>query len=57
MGTKSSDGKILTSGGRVLMVTGRGETLAQASTSARAAISRITCDNLFYRPDIGWQAL
>ena len=57
MGTKSSDGKILTSGGRVLMVTGRGETLAQASASARAAISRITCDNLFYRPDIGWQAL
>jgi len=57
MGTKSSEGRILTSGGRVLMVTGRGETLAQASASARAAISRITCDNLFYRPDIGWQAL
>ncbi|MBQ9887617.1 MAG: phosphoribosylamine--glycine ligase [Bacteroidales bacterium] len=57
MGTKSSEGKILTAGGRVLMVTGRGETLAQASASARAAISRITCDNLFYRPDIGWQAL
>lgn len=49
--------RILTAGGRVLMVVGSGPTLAAARDRAVTALSKIHCDNLFYRSDIGWQAL
>ncbi len=57
MGTSEKEGRLVTSGGRVLMVVGRGETLAQARDRAYGAVSRIECDNLFYRTDIGACAL
>ena len=47
MGTKSDGDRILTAGGRVLFVVGRGGALA----------GRIECDNLFHRTDIGHWAL
>ena len=57
MGTKLSDGHYYTNGGRVLMVVNSGETVAQARKKVYEAISKIHCDNLFYRTDIAHQAL
>ena len=55
-GTKASDGKILTSGGRVLSVTGMGPTLRAAVDTAYAAVDRIAFDKAFYRKDIAHRA-
>lgn len=57
MGTAAKDGGFVTSGGRVLMVVGSGETLQQAHDTALDAVGKIKCDNLFYRRDIGWRVL
>jgi len=56
MGTTEKDGKILTSGGRVLMVVGKGNDLNEARTNALDAVKKIDCENLFYRTDIGVKA-
>lgn len=53
MGTAERDGKILTVGGRVLMVLGEGTTLADARKNAYRNVKKIDCDNLFNRSDIG----
>ena len=53
MGTKASEGKILTNGGRVLFVVGKGATLDEARANALADVARVACDNLFHRSDIG----
>ena len=53
MGTRrSDDGRLLTSGGRVLMVVSSAPTMAEASARCYAGIEKIACDNLFYRRDI-----
>ncbi len=57
MGTAVKDGMTVTSGGRVLMVIGSGDTLLQARDRALAAVDKIRCDNLFWRRDIGWRVL
>ena len=57
MGTKLDDGQLLSSGGRVLMVTGRGDDLAEANQKAREEIKKIKCAGLFHRTDIGKAAL
>ena len=56
-GTKKIDGKITASGGRVLNVTARGETLAEARERAYAMVDQITWPEGFCRRDIGWRAL
>ena len=53
MGTKADGDRILTNGGRVLFVVGRGATLAEAREAALRDVARIECDNLFHRTDIG----
>jgi len=53
MGTALRDGKTLTVGGRVLMVLGRGATLADARKNAYASVAKVECGNLFNRSDIG----
>ena len=53
MGTKADGGRILTNGGRVLFVVGRGRDLAEAREAALRDVARIECDNLFHRTDIG----
>ena len=53
MGTKADGERILTNGGRVLFVVGRGATLAEAREAALRDVNRIECDNLFHRTDIG----
>lgn len=58
MGTKRDEaGKLLTAGGRVLMVIGEGKDLNEARTNALDKIARIDCESLFYRTDIGKQVL
>ncbi len=57
MGTGRRDDKILTAGGRVLLVVGKGATLEAAREMALAEIAKIECDELFYRTDIGHWAI
>lgn len=57
MGTAIRDGRTVTAGGRVLMVVAEGEDIASAREKAYSDISRISCDNLFYRHDIAHQAI
>ena len=57
MGTAEKDGKILTAGGRVAMVVGKGATLAEARDNVLADIALIDCPELFHRSDIGYQAI
>jgi phosphoribosylamine--glycine ligase len=56
-GTASDDGRVVTSGGRVLGVTALGDSVKQAQRAAYAAISRIRFDGMQYRTDIGHRAL
>ena len=57
MGTAEKDGEIVTAGGRVLMVVGRGKNLAEARKMALEDIASIKCDELFFRSDIGHKVL
>ncbi len=52
-GTTMKDGKLLTSGGRVLSITSLGATLAEARARAHQAISHIHFEGMQYRKDIG----
>lgn len=52
-GTKLSDGKIVTNGGRVLGVTAKGSDLKQARANAYAATEWIQFENKYKRNDIG----
>jgi len=52
-GTKTEKGNIVTDGGRVLAVTGKGNTLEQARQQAYEKVSEIQWDGLYYRKDIG----
>ena len=56
-GAKEKDGKLYTSGGRVLGVVGRGAKLAEALALAYERAEEITFANKFYRRDIGKRAL
>ncbi|MBY0396483.1 MAG: phosphoribosylamine--glycine ligase [Thermoleophilia bacterium] len=56
-GTAEKDGHIVASGGRVLNVTARGATLAEARDRAYAMVDRILWPEGFCRRDIGWRAL
>lgn len=52
-GTKESDGKIVTNGGRVLGVTAKGDDLKQARLNAYEATKWIEFENKYMRNDIG----
>ena len=56
-GTAEKDGAIVATGGRVLNVTARGATLAEARARAYAMVEQIDWAEGFYRSDIGWRAL
>ncbi|MEM6825048.1 MAG: phosphoribosylamine--glycine ligase [Pseudomonadota bacterium] len=56
-GTETVDGKVLASGGRVLNVTARAETLEASREAAYAMVDRIDWPGGFCRRDIGWRAL
>jgi phosphoribosylamine--glycine ligase len=52
-GTALADGKIVTSGGRVLGVTALGDTLEEARKKAHEAIGKISFEGMQWRKDIG----
>lgn len=56
-GTKTKDGKVYASGGRILGVTATGETLKAAIDIAYQAVEKIKFDGMQYRKDIGAKAL
>jgi phosphoribosylamine--glycine ligase len=55
-GTSLKGGKVVSSGGRVLGVTGKGKTIQEAFDNAYKAVKAVKCDALFYRNDIGHRA-
>ncbi|TVP70073.1 MAG: phosphoribosylamine--glycine ligase [Rhodobacteraceae bacterium] len=56
-GTKAEAGRVLATGGRVLGVSARGATLAEAQARAYGMVDRIDWPDGFCRRDIGWRAL
>lgn len=56
-GTKMKDGKLVTSGGRVLCVVSLGDTIADAATTAYSQVDRINWLGAYYRKDIGHRAI
>ncbi len=52
-GTGWKDGKLVTTGGRVLNVVGQGETLEEAIADAYGLVERISFSSRVYRTDIG----
>lgn len=56
-GTAIADGKLVTSGGRVLGVTALGDTLEKALEKSYNAVEKINFENAHYRKDIGQKAL
>ncbi len=56
-GTTLKDGKVLTSGGRVLCVTALGETVKFAQQQAYKIADEIKFDGAQYRTDIGYRAV
>ena len=56
-GTRLQDGKLLTSGGRVMCVVGLADTVRGAQQKAYDAINQIQFDGMQYRKDIGYRAI
>ena len=56
-GTKMEGEQLVANGGRVLNVTARGTSLAEAQARAYAMIDGVDWAEGFYRTDIGWRAL
>ena len=56
-GTALQDGKVVTSGGRVLCATALGASVTEAQRRAYAQVERIDWDRVYYRKDIAWRAI
>jgi phosphoribosylamine--glycine ligase len=56
-GTKSAGGALLADGGRVLVVTALGTTVAEAQARAYRAVDAVEWPGGFCRRDIGWRAV
>jgi phosphoribosylamine--glycine ligase len=56
-GTRAENGDIVAHGGRVLGVTARGATVAEARERAYQAVGYIDWPEGFWRRDIGWRAI
>jgi phosphoribosylamine---glycine ligase len=56
-GTEVKEGRIVTSGGRVLTVTALGKTIGEAQTRAYQTMAQIHFEGMHYRRDIGDQAI
>ncbi|MFM0627900.1 phosphoribosylamine--glycine ligase [Paraburkholderia xenovorans] len=56
-GTTLTDGKLTTSGGRVLCVVGLADSVRSAQSVAYETINQISFDGMQYRRDIGYRAL
>ncbi len=56
-GTRTAGTEVLTNGGRVLCVVGRGRSTLEAQSRAYARIASITWKDAYYRTDIGYRAI
>ena len=56
-GTAQRDRQLVTSGGRVLTVVGRGDNFAESIARAYAGVHKISFDGMHFRHDIGRKAL
>ena len=56
-GTKLQNGKVVTSGGRVLCVVGLSDTVRGAQQKAYEVVEKIHFDGMQYRKDIGYRAV
>ena len=56
-GTAIADGRLVSAGGRVLNVTARAPTIADAQARAYEAVGLIDWPGGFCRRDIGWRAI
>ncbi len=56
-GTELKEGKIYTSGGRVLNVAAIGEDISDAGRKAYETVSKIHFDGMYFRKDIGYKEL
>ncbi|MFF2447122.1 phosphoribosylamine--glycine ligase [Neobacillus sp. NPDC058068] len=54
---KNEAGEFVTAGGRVLLVGAKGESLFKAQEKVYRELGKITCDDVFYRKDIGVRAI
>ncbi|WP_299114816.1 phosphoribosylamine--glycine ligase [uncultured Winogradskyella sp.] len=53
-GTKTQDGKVVTSGGRVMAITSYGNTYREAIKKSYQSIEYLHFDKMYYRKDIGF---
>jgi phosphoribosylamine--glycine ligase len=56
-GTRQEGSRLIADGGRVLNVTARGKTVAEAQARAYEAVRLIDWPGGFCRSDIGWRAI
>jgi phosphoribosylamine--glycine ligase len=56
-GTRKQGERIVTSGGRVLGVTGLGKTIKEAIINTYQAVAKINFEGMHYRKDIGRKAI
>jgi phosphoribosylamine--glycine ligase len=54
-GTKEQDGKILTNGGRVLVVTSFGDSIPAAAKKSNKILEQIHFEGMYFRNDIGYE--
>ncbi|MBQ9660195.1 MAG: phosphoribosylamine--glycine ligase [Bacteroidales bacterium] len=57
MGTKRDGDRLLTAGGRVMMVVAEGRDIRSAQQKAYAEVAKVSCEALFHRRDIAHVAL
>jgi phosphoribosylamine--glycine ligase len=55
--TKTQNGNVVTSGGRVLCATALGISVTEAQSRAYELAKQITWDDVYYRTDIGYRAV
>jgi len=56
-GTAEKDGKVVTSGGRVLCACALGNSVTEAQQKAYEVVKKINWDKAYYRTDIGYRAI
>jgi phosphoribosylamine--glycine ligase len=56
-GTAEKDGKVVTSGGRVLCACALGNSVTEAQQKAYEVVKKISWDGVYYRTDIGYRAI
>ena len=54
-GTKTTDGKVVTSGGRVLASTAFGSSIKEAVHKAKQNLEKVSFEGMYYRSDIGYE--